>query len=392
MCQWLNSYVLGMVAIVSSAVLPPLSAGEIAQHFPALDSAPGQTGWRIVWAVERHVNRSEVLVIKEAYFRRAATGTEVKILGDSRLAEIFVPYNDGGRIYDITGYSFTLIDLSSADLGPVCLSPGRIYDRSGNLVDSGPVAIELHDDNARWRNAREMSRRGEELQIWSALDAANYRYIILYTFKDDGHISVRLGATAHNLYPDPSDYKTHLHTGCWRMNVDLGNQADNSVQLVRYVSAAGSAQARTVVEEFAGGQEGKVKWHPDEFSRVRVESRTAMNDHQPANRISYELTPVRTGNGRHYGVGEDFTQHDLWVTRVNPSAPEWRYRDLPSYINGQPLDGASVIWHQAAIMHPPRDEDFGRIGYDNYAGVATTAWAGFDLKPRNLSGRTPLYP
>lgn len=45
-----------------------------------------------------------------------------------------------------------------------------------------------------------------------------------------------------------------------------------------------------------------------------------------------------------------------------------RYRDVPSFVNGESLNGTVVIWHQCAVLHTPRDEDFGRRGYDANQG------------------------
>ncbi|MEO2088581.1 MAG: hypothetical protein ABGY75_03665, partial [Gemmataceae bacterium] len=92
------------------------SAGEITQHFPADKPAAGkQTQWRVVWGVEKHAGGSEVLFIEEAYFQRAPDEKEIKVLGDCRLAEIFVPYHNASyRIYDISGESFSLDPLDAS--------------------------------------------------------------------------------------------------------------------------------------------------------------------------------------------------------------------------------------------------------------------------------------
>ncbi|MFN0053561.1 MAG: hypothetical protein ACKV0T_15385 [Planctomycetales bacterium] len=117
-----------------------LGGGTIAQHFPAdKPVAAKQTGWRIVWDITNHAGGSEVLVIKEAWFQRSPAEPELKILGDSRLAEIFVPYNGGRRIYDISNYRFPLVDLDASGLGPACVAAGVIYDRAGAPARLGPI-------------------------------------------------------------------------------------------------------------------------------------------------------------------------------------------------------------------------------------------------------------
>ena len=82
--------------------------------FPAKGDA--QTRWRVQWAIERHNGiGSEVLVIKSAHFRREAGEPEVKVLGDSKLAEVFVPYTSPQWFYAIAGQRGSLADLTRDD-------------------------------------------------------------------------------------------------------------------------------------------------------------------------------------------------------------------------------------------------------------------------------------
>jgi hypothetical protein len=363
-----------------------VSAVEIKQRFPADEPAGSmRTQWRVIWDIERHGGQSEVLVIREAFFKRTPMEPEIKVLDDSRLAEIFVPYNDGTRIYDISLFSFDLVTLQESALGPPCIAEGRLFERDGDEADSGLVAAEVHDGQIRWMNAADEIRRGQSLALWSVLDGANYRYIMLYKFRDDGVIEFQLGATAHNLKNTGSDSATHLHMGCWRVNVDLGDAAQTKTSVVRFDTAA----LATEVDDL--NEETRLKWNPEEYTRLRVTSTFAQNSHNPAHPISYELTPLRMGSGRYHGIGEEFTQNDLWVTRRDAS--ELRPRDLDDITDGEPIGTQPVtLWHHASVLHVPRDEDFGVNGTNPGDGVAITAWAGFELKPRNFFSSTPLYP
>src|SRR5260370_36174498 len=68
------------------------------------------------------------------------------------------------------------------------------------------------------------ARRGEKMILWSTYYGANYRYLMEYTFADDGMITCRLGATGRNIFNRQDDQKdTHMHIGCWRMEFDLGD-------------------------------------------------------------------------------------------------------------------------------------------------------------------------
>ena len=401
------SLCLGLIALLLLA--HRAEADQILeQHFPS-DGPPAkwETKWKIIWGVERHRGHSEVLYIKEAWFHRDRRDEKgIQVLGDSRLAEIFVPYVNGTRIYDITNYNFGLCKIPRQALGPVCLGAPALYLRDGKVVETGGfVAKEIHDAGNRWwtpgltfADGSERSRRGQELHLWSILNAANYRYIMLYVFGDDGTISFRLGATGYNLYAGRTDANTHLHVGCWRINVVLDNQNAVEAKTVRFVST--EKGMRSVIKPFNDNVEGGIKWNPEEFMRLRLESTAVLNKHDPAHPVGYDLVPHVQGTGRLFGRDEKFTQHDLWVTPVDPMDKETNYRDLPKYVSQKRAinDGKGVVvWASAGLIHSTRDEDLGSEGDDPRGGgvrggVATTSWVSFDLKPRNLFRRTPLFP
>jgi Cu2+-containing amine oxidase len=264
--------------------------------------------------------------------------------------------------------------------------PGSICDRSGEVAKTGPVAVEVHDGQVRWMNAQNVIRRGQGVSVWAVLDGANYRYIMLYDFRDDGTVGFRIGATAHNLNSSDSDTTTHLHMGWWRLHVALGDATRTRVSTVALKT--GTMPEKTAVAPVL--TETALKWVPEEFTRLRVESTVEKNKHTPAHFIGYDLVPTRMGSGRYTGVGEQFTQNDFWVTRAKGG--EVRPRDLPAYTDGEKFDGAITLWHQTPVLHTARDEDFGPVGTNAGQGVAITTWAGCDLKPRNFFPSTPLYP
>jgi hypothetical protein len=377
-----------LVALSPIATAAP-PAYEIKQHFPADKPAAGmQTQWRVVWGVEKHAGGSEVLFIEEAYFTRAPGEKEIKVLGDCRLAEVFVPYNHPSyRIYDISGESFSLVPLDKSMLGPTCVAGGKIYNAKGMEADGGPVAAEVHDGQIRWMNYENTVRRGQSLSVWAVLSAGNYRYVMLYQFRDDGQVGFRIGATAHNFFSDDGDLSAHVHMGCWRVNVELGAADKTKVSQVTLNTTAG----KTVAAELKA--EARIKWNAEEFTRLRVESTEKVNGHVKPHPIGYELIPMRMGSPRYGGDGEEFTQHDLWVTRRKTTVFEQKPVNLNAIENGEGIVGEPVtLWHHTTALHAARDEDFGKVGTDQWAGVAITTWSGFDLKPRNFFASTPLYP
>lgn len=351
-------------ATAQPADAPP---DQIIQDFPAGGTA--QTGWKITYG--RGVGQG--LYITGAWFRRTPSEPYTQVLKDARLADIFAPYDPGyPRYYDLTGYNFTLVRVSSVDLGSC-----------GVRVDPF-VVKEIRDQEMLWKDDTQ-GKRAQEMVIWGTLDAGNYNYIMRYGFRDDGMISLRVGATGYNL--PGSEYVAHAHDGLWRIDMDLGGTA-NTVQLTRHLQTEGSFTASYIVEPFNGGVEGYADWVPEEYTELNIINPSILNDNPDPKPIGYDLKPLRSGTPRHF---EPFSYHDFWVSKY--SADELFYRQVPYYVsNAEPITNSdTVIWYQSSIYHIPRDED-GQYVDGIWQGVALTMMSGFDLKPRNFFGKTPLYP
>ncbi len=238
--------------------------------------------------------------------------------------------------------------------------------------------------------------------MWGTLSAGNYAYIMQYGFRDDGAITFRLGATAHN-YPS-APLETHMHNAMWRIDVDLIDPEHNTVLLMRHRSPKSSetpSQSEDVHTIFNGGKEGWADWKAEEFTMLRVICPTRLGRlGQP---VGYDLMPVRSGTARHYGGGfEDCTLHDFYVTR-SPKADgqaddELDFKLLPkTYINDESIvDTDVVLWCISSMHHEPRSEDGklvkDRFGHYEWVGVTHVMWGGVNLLPRNLFDQTPLYP
>jgi Cu2+-containing amine oxidase len=277
----------------------------------------------------------------------------------------------------------------------------------------------VHDDGVRWMSAEtsgrnqisDRVRRGEKLLLWATYYGANYRYMIEYGFTDDGMITCRIGPTGRNIFGRQKDQSdTHLHIGCWRMEMDLGDPVKktggpkaNEVLLARRVFDEEHEKFAQVARPFNKnglGQacEGSARWVPEEFTTLRVQSTVRKNSHGRA--VSYDLISQRLGSVRQLQnegwdsetTNMDFINHDFWVTRTESGNTD--YIDVPRYakdkrtLSGQP----TTIWLCTPAIHVARSEDFGQdTGTNNYLGVAITTWAGFMLKPRDLFDGTPLY-
>lgn len=340
-------------------------ANEITQEFPA---GSMQTAWRVRWAYGDH----RALYITGAWFRRAPSEAWITVLYDARLSDIFVPYHAGTpRYLDLSSFNFHLVPTSAADAG--CC---------GQLLGDPPVAVrEVRDRGVLWKDDATL-RRGRELVIWGTLDAANYNYIIEYSFRDDGSIGFRLGATARNL--PGIETMAHMHGGLWRIDMDLAGFPGDSASLVRHVESGSSASDNVVA--FNGGVEGSADWNDLEFTQARITDRTRVNSR--GHKTSYDLVPMRLGTQRH---AESWTQHDFWVTRY--ASTELDFTDVATYASpaATVTNADLVLWYYAPTHHLPRDED-GQTVSGLWKGSALVMWSAFELRPRNLFDTTPLYP
>jgi hypothetical protein len=387
------------------------------------------TAWAVEWDITNPGNGppgfsgsapSSVLKIKSAHFRykdKDGKPRWVTVLKDLELGEVFVPYDTGSPRYeDVETFGFWITKADPKLLGPPCVAPGEVL-KCPDPLKTDKVFCEVHDDGVRWVADASFAgpdhgRRGQKLTLWAVFYGANYRYLIEYGFADDGTLSARLGATARNLLPrQPTQRDVHLHVGCWAFDPHLGDPTDpaaggpdrNSVQLVRRVQqlpGIPDGRFRIDVSPFPAGpgasgpaRPGAAMWVPEEFTALRVESTVRRNGNPDPQPTGYDLMTVRTGSCRNFpGPRFEYANRDFWVTAADPSFTE--FRQVPEYVERSPgtLDGKPVrVWHNAAVLHVPRAEDFGPDGRSNANGLAIAAYAGFHLKPRNLFDKTPLF-
>jgi primary-amine oxidase len=300
-----------------------------------------QTAWRVQWAE----GTGKGLYITGAWFKRGPSEPWMRILWDARLVDIFVPYHTGSpRYYDLTGFSFGLVQAVQKDAG--CC---------GSLLGNPPKVVkEVRDRGVAWKDDQQV-HRGQELVLWGTLDAANYNYIIHYGFRDDGVIEFRLGGTARNL--PGREMEAHMHDGLWRIDMDLNGASNDSVLLSRHQEPSGGQTANDNANPFNNGVEGSVVWNPEEFTHIRVIDTVKTNGHR--HNIGYDLIPLRHGSARHF---ENFSHTDFWVTRYRST--ERLYQQLPTYIsNGENVTNTDIVlWHITPVHHMPRDEDGGVSG------------------------------
>jgi Cu2+-containing amine oxidase len=238
------------------------------------------------------------------------------------------------------------------------------------------ACVEVRDRGLAWKDDTG-ARRGEELVVWGVILVTNYKYVVEWTFRDDGVVAGRVGATGRNL---PGHHEvTHTHTVTWRLDVDLDGPAGDLVTVFGHREDGLAAEdAETLLTA-----ERKVPWKAPEFTALHVYDAHLAN--AKGRRTSYRLVSQRAGRARH---AEAFTRGDFWVTRQTPlnKGMELRARDLPAYVSApEPIAGADVVlWHTASLHHVERDEDD--------EGPTQVMHVGFQLVPHNLFDASPLYP
>ena len=382
-------------------------ATELTQFFPAVpdgQTAPQpESGWRISWRMlEPHshqhtIGESHILEFTSIEFMRGTVdGTEdwITVLSNLTMVEMYVLYNDGTAFFDIGEVGASALEARPDYLPQSGVVSAKIEDRF--------VVSEIVDDGVRWLDNRNdhKVRRGQTLKLWAAFQAGNYTYIAVYSFADDGTISVRVGGTAQNFMnwdgsADDLNDASHVHMGAWRMEFDLGSPSRNRVEVVERVMDPTNGP-RVEYRPFNGGLEGCELWDADRYTMLSVASTTTMNRHEPPRHVSYVLKTVELGRLR--DSSQPVTECDFWASRLVPSgplrnlvAPE-TYLDLPDVLaDPEPLNEEPVvIWHNSGLFHIPRGEDFGPVGYRRGDGAALVSYAGFDLVPVNLWHKTPF--
>lgn len=349
---------------------------QVVQSFPI--AGPAQTTWRICWREVRGVDsvaNPNGLVIGPVYFQKAPSAPFIRILWDMRVSDYFVPYHPGSpRYYDLSGFNFVLAPVTSADC------PAS----AGGATLSATVCKEVHDRGLMWKDGSGV-RRGEEFVLWGAIDAANYRYIQEYTFRDDGLIGARMGATGQNLPGE--ELITHVHNAIWRIDVDLDG-VTNQTTVIRHAEniadpSGVATDSRTAVTS-AQGFEWDARRH-DVIEIANLGSKNALG-----HVITYQLIPQVTGGGltQHH---EAFTQSDFWVTPYTPA--QFAAKDLPSYVATRPaVDNRDlVVWYKGSLHHHPRDEDGVYNAQHQWVGTADVMWTGFVLMPHDVLDCSPFF-
>ena len=92
--------------------------------------------------------------------------------------------------------------------------------------------------------------------LWGALGAGNYNYVMEWTFRDDGVVMGRVGATATNWPPDR--YQPHMHNPIWRLDIDLDGFPGDSVRKGTHTQFVPSPPMATDTEPLINVERGRL--------------------------------------------------------------------------------------------------------------------------------------
>ncbi len=360
--------ILAMMGLNAEAAIADCSRGtELVRSFPTSGGAVSE--WKICWSIERmpdeagNPTRSETLVLSEVTFRPGVGEEPVDVLGELRMAEVFVPYDAGQpRFQDMTTFDFELAAIDDDEC-------------TGTRLANDRICREVLDRDVAWLYSNTGSaRRGEKLVLWSVLDAANYDYLMSYAFWDDGTIEVRAGATGQKL-GGPDDTAGHTHVFAWRIDLDVAGPGGDTVHVSNQsFGPRGVSERETVISKETG-----IKWSASGFTHVEVEDATRTNGN--GRPTAWALEPMRAGLP---SFRESWTRNPFAVTLAPAPGEELRAVDLPRYLDKQSVAGQNVVlWYIDAHHHEDemRDED---------RTIVPVIWTQFLLVPQNLWNDTPL--
>ncbi|MEZ4709968.1 MAG: hypothetical protein R3A44_22370 [Caldilineaceae bacterium] len=323
---------------------------------------PSGARWQMCW---EHRNR-EGIVFYDVYYT-APDGTQRKVLGQAGLAQVHVPYDDNSsRYHDVSDYGLGgsyLDDLDASD----CVDGALLRHNGKNVLCQ---SVQKNGYLYKYRNAHQPSYA---LTLFSVSHVGEYNYIPQWLFADDGAIEPSMGATGRlQRFGENPQYGwdlgggrigiAHTHNYFWRLDFDLGEDANDDVVEEFEFGPAGAvtrARSQTTLDVEAGRPVA-----PELMRSWRVRDSSIINaDGHP---ISYHLEPFEVG---HHFIGpavEPWTANNFYVTTYDSCEKYASHNptldgcagDLSTFVNGESLVGADIVlWYGVSFHHLPRDED-----------------------------------
>ncbi|MEU4067618.1 copper amine oxidase [Streptomyces wedmorensis] len=375
---------------------------DCSSAYRIMQKLDGGASWRMCWRYSTDAG----LVLDKITYQPPGTAAPVKVLASARLAQIHVPYDDGGSEYDDltgAGFGWGLQALKPAECPGGTLTTIKV-------PEAGDVKGLCTTTRARGHAYRMASDGGskvwqaqaKDLLVYSVNKVGWYEYITEWRFSADGTIGANVGATGSL---SPVDYNatdgrgwpigkgargyatSHAHNVFWKLDFGLDGATQDRIEqfdsTVTPPPAGGGGPTvttkRTVVTKELAGDAKNMRWW-------RVVSGTGKNADGHAR--SYEIVPGHTDT--HAGRG--FTKHDVYFTQaraceqyasdnIGNCAPN-AGNSVDKWVNGETLTKPSV-WVNIGFHHIARDED---------QQPMPVHWQGFQLAPRDLTAMNPLTP
>ncbi len=356
----------------SSAPSPPVvpvadGLGSVAyQQFPTSWAGDPEPALDTAWFVTFDHAGGEALFVTSAWFKPGPNEPFVQVLARIGLSEVYVRYQNEWSFRELVGdNNYGLTEVTKRATGRCGVKVGK----------PRRVVREVLDKGVLWKDEQRVVR-GQMMALWGTLDAVNYNYIVRYELHDDGTFRTLLAPTARNYPSFPT--LAHTHIALWRIDLDLGGAGGDSVNVLRHRENAADGSWSDTTEAFNGGREGALNFEVTEFTQLQVADGGR----------TYDLRPIYRGLARHPPT---WLRNDFWATVNKPG--EMDFAELATYAEDEEsVSGADIVlWQATPLLHVPRAED-GRHVDSTWTGSALAMWGGFDLRPRDLFGRTPFHP
>ncbi|MFE0640767.1 copper amine oxidase [Streptomyces sp. NPDC058877] len=361
----------------------------------------GGTTWRMCWRYDIDAG----LVLDRITYQPPGARVPIPVLNSARLAQIHVPYDDGGAEYDDltgAGFGWGLQNLKPAECPGGTLTTIKV-------PEVGDVKGLCTTTRARGHAYRMASDGGskvwqaqaKDLLVYTVNKTGWYEYITEWRFTADGTIGANVGATG-SLSPvdydatddrgwplgrGSRDYATsHAHNIFWKLDFGLDGSTKDRIEqydsTVTTPTGGGGPTVktkRTVITKELAGDAKNMRWW-------RVVSGTGKNADGHAR--SYEIAPGHTDTH----AGRAFTRHDVYFTQsracerfasnniggcASPAGDS-----VDTWVNGETLTRPTV-WVNIGFHHIARDED---------QQPMPVHWQGFQLVPRDVTAMNPLTP
>jgi primary-amine oxidase len=405
----------GAAAGAGPAAAQPAAQPKAAPAAPAADCgvayrieqklASGTT-WRMCWRFESRAG----IVLEDVSYQPPGEPRPIKVLNSAKLAQIHVPYDDGGNEYnDLTEYFFGngLMNLSPGECPGGTIKTVKVPEPSypgGSNIKGLCTTTRSRGHAYRWLSdgGKSYQKQGKDLLVYSVNKVDWYEYITEWRFSDDGTIAMNVGATGSL---SPNDYDagdgrgwpigkgaedkatSHSHNVFWRLNFGLDGSSKTKIEQFDSVvsppsqgrPAPSNKTTRTKVTKELAGDSKNMRWW-------RVVSTAGKNkDGHPR---SYELVPGPTAKY----PGRAFTKHDVYFTEYkkceqyasdNPHhCGTGTGKSVDKWVDGQTLT-RPVVWMNIGFHHVARDED---------QQPMPVHWQGFTIAPRDVTAMNPLTP